>query len=269
MNEFRRKTAKQPWRVRYNPKTALPEAIVGGRTSRYPGAPADAALAFLNDNKELLQVRTEQLRLANSKTFMGVTHLQYEQVYNSIPVEFAYVRVHVNSSGEVTGYQSKFEPIGDVQLTPAYPLAQAENAVLSDLGFAARVTVTRLVLFPDPAADGELKLAWKIRTRAANTANGSWIYYVGASDGGILFRYDDLRYVASGSVKGTVYPISPLPTGSGSWIAPTANVPMRDQYVWVTNTLTSSSRAVTNAAGNYVSTYDGKVFSSLKDPISR
>ena len=185
-SNFKRKTGANAWRVRYSPKTALPEAIIGAKTTGYPGSPEEAALAFLNDNRELLKVDAAQLRQAYSKVFAGVTHIQYDQVYNSIPVEFAYVRVHVNSYGQVTGYQAKFEPEIAVPLTPAYPASYAETTVVSDLNFSANVTANQLVLFPDQAADGALKLAWKVRARAADLSSGVWVYYVGAADGSIL-----------------------------------------------------------------------------------
>lgn len=272
---FKKKTGTNAWRVRYSPKTALPEALIGAKTSGYPGSPETAALAFLNDNREMLRVDTAQLRQAYSKTFMGVTHIQYDQVYNSIPVEFAYVRVHVNSSGQVSGYQSKFEPDIDVLLTPAYPASYAASTVVSDLGFAARVAGNQLVLFPDQASAGAVKLAWKVRARASDISSGVWVYYVGAADGKILFRYNDLRYYncpadggikATGTVSATVYDISPVPTdpnlnGPGSWTAPVSK-PVTNQYIWVGG-YTASTKAVD---GTYCSNTTGKVFASMKGP---
>jgi len=276
---FVKKTGGGAWRVRYSPKTALPEALVGAKTARYPGAPSEAAFAFLNDNKDLLKVDPGQLRPVSSRTFMGVTHLQYDQVYNSVPVEFAYVRVHVNSSGEVTGYQAKFEPGIDVPLTPALPAASAESVVLSALGFSARITGSSLVLFPDPASDGALKLAWKVRARAEGTASGVWVCYVSAADGTLLFRYNDLRYacapgnaVTTGTVNAAIYPISPVPTAvpsdipPDSWVSPVI-APVTNQYVWVTdNKFTPTQATWGDAPGDYCSPAAGKVFASLKGP---
>ena len=276
-NNFAKKTGTAAWRVRYSPKTALPEAIVGAKTRAYSGTPEEAALSFLKDNKDLLKVDIGQLRKAYSKVFMGVTHIQFEQFYNSVPVEFAYVRVHVDPSGKVIGYQSKFEPNINLPLAPSLPSVYAENAVLSDLGLSARVTGRALVLFPDQNADGALKLAWKVRARASNTASGVWVYYVSAKDGKILFRYNDLRYVcspssnASGTVTGAVYPISPLPTGNSkvntdTWIQPVLTTPINNQYVWITSDLKTPASVVSGENGEYCGTSAGKVFASLKGP---
>ena len=107
-NKFAAKFGRA-WRVRYNPRTALPEAITGGRTASYGGTPEQAAKAFFTDNKDLLSVDPSALVLENKKEFAGITHLQYRQYKDGLPVEFSYARVHVNASGEVRGYQGRFE----------------------------------------------------------------------------------------------------------------------------------------------------------------
>ncbi|MBU2574536.1 MAG: hypothetical protein KKH28_10710 [Elusimicrobia bacterium] len=267
--KFVSKTGNSAWRVRYNPKTALPEAVVGGKTRKYPGGPEAAALAFLNDNKNLFKVDVSQLKLALSRTFMGVTHLQYAQLYNSLPVEFAYVRVHVNASGEVTGCQSKFEPDINIAVLPAIAAAAAAGAASADSGFKARAEKPELVIFPDADADGALKLAWKLKVRAADTASGVWIYYVNASNGGILFKYNDLRYAnAAGTVTGTVYEISPWPAGvtedAPYWTKPVSKS-IKDQYVWI-RSYDPATRVTTANDGSYSGAVEGKVFASLKGP---
>ena len=255
------------WKVRYNPRTALPEALTGGRTVRYPGTPEQAATAFFEDNKELLKIDPSALRLAVKKEFMGVTHLQYQQYKDGLPVEFAYARVHVAGNGEVSGFQGKFEPEIAVSAAPGISAEAAVMAAIADLGRQLNVSRTELVVFPDEN-DGALKLAWKIRGRG----NGLWVYYINASDGAVLMKYDDLRYVYNtwGTSTGKVYPVSPLPTYNADsmaltedlWTTP-VTVSMRDQYFWIGG---YSSMTVTNAAGYYNAEKSGKVFSSLKGP---
>ncbi|MBI4801161.1 MAG: hypothetical protein HY796_01440 [Elusimicrobia bacterium] len=277
--KFVSKTGNSPWRVRYSPKTALPEAVVGGKTGKYPGGPQAAALAFLNDNKDLFKVDVSQLKPAFSRTFLGVTHLQYSQFYNSIPVEFAYVRVHVTASGEVTGCQSKFEPDINIAVLPSIPADYAAGIASGDSGFKARAHKPELVIFPDADAGGALKLAWKLKVRAADAASGVWIYYVDASNGGILFKYNDLRYVCSdntkstGTVSGTVYDISPWPVGVSNnapyWTKPVLR-PITDQYVWIGSYLDKTITRPLNATsaeycGDLIGK-TGKAFASLKGP---
>ncbi|HAH31938.1 MAG TPA: hypothetical protein DCL44_06460 [Elusimicrobia bacterium] len=262
------------WRVRYNPRTALPEAIIGGRTLRYSGSPEEAAASFLSDNAALLDVDFAQLRLAYKKDFLGATHLNYQQFYNGIPVEFSYVRLHVDKDGAVSGYQSKYQPDINLSLVPLVSPAYAASAALADMGYPLKVKKTSLVIFPDEA-EGVLKLAWKILSRG----RGAWIYYVDAANGKVLFKYDDLRYamclspynISTGTVTGSVYDISPIATGNSDlnnppmesvW-TPTSIKPISDQYVWVGS---YSSFTVTDTDGQYCSNLNGKVFASLKGP---
>jgi len=118
---FRNFTQKQGagWRIRYSPGTALPEALVGGSTVKYPGTPEQAAAAFFADNGDLLNVDPLALRLVAKKTFMGITHLQYQQYKDGLPVEFSYARVHVMDNGSVVGYQGKFQPGIALNTSPA------------------------------------------------------------------------------------------------------------------------------------------------------
>lgn len=268
---FRKFAAKhgKGWKVRYSPRTALPEAITGGRTGRYPGAPEAVASAFFAENKDLLGVDQPSLRLVTNKEFMGVTHLQYQQYKDGLPVEFSYARVHVSAAGEILGYQGKFEPVTEVNSSPAVSEQAAAAAAAADLGSPLRISKTELVFFPDEVS-GELKLAWKVRGRG----RGLWVYYVDAATGAVLLKYDDLRricnntyYQTLGTSSAAVYAISPVPTGESNidsqyWTQP-VKVSLRDQYVWVGG---YSTYTVTSQYGDYCSSQPGKVFSSFKGP---
>ena len=270
---FRNFSKKQGkgWKVRYNPRTALPEALTGGRTTRYPGTPEQAAASFFEDNKELLKVETSALRLTMKKEFMGITHLQYQQYKDGLPIEFSYARVHISGDGAVSGYQGKFEPEITMNTTPGISGEAAAMIAVSDLGRQIRVSKAELVIYPDEAG-GTLKLAWKIRGRG----RGLWVYYINAMDGSVLLKYDDLRYACTGiwptygTSSAKVYAVSPLPGYAVNnmsitedlW-APLALVPLRDQYFWAGS---YSSMTVTNSAGDYCTNQAGKVFSSLKGP---
>ncbi|HAT73263.1 MAG TPA: hypothetical protein DCS63_10660 [Elusimicrobia bacterium] len=267
---FRNFSSKQGkgWKVRYSPRTALPEALTGGRTARYAGSPEAAAEAFFADNAGLLGVNPLSLRLATKKEFMGVTHLQFQQYQDGLPVEFSYARVHVAADGSVSGYQGKFEPEIALNTVPAVSEEAAAAAASADLGRRLAVSRLELVIFPDEVSGGQ-KLAWKIRGRG----NGLWVYYVDAADGKVLFKYDALHracgLAAHGFSSGTVYAISPIPTDpnsasldSNSW-TPAENLPLQDQYVWVRS---YSSNTVTNQYGEYCTGTAGKAFSSLKGP---
>jgi Zn-dependent metalloprotease len=270
---FRSFTQKQGsgWHIRYSPDTALPEALVGGSTVKYPGTPEQAAAAFFADNGTLLGVDPLTLRLVEEKDFMGITHLEYQQYKDGIPVEFSYARVHVDASGSVVGYQAKFRPAINTNTSPALSEQAAVQAASADLGLPLHVEKSELVIYPDEDS-GALELAWKVRGRAAG---GLWVYYINASSGAVLLKYDDMRrdcsgyWTTHGSYSGTIYAISPIPADQASdslyemfWDAP-STAPLQDQYVWVNN---YSSVTVTDGVGDYCAMQDGRVFSSLQGP---
>jgi hypothetical protein len=261
------------WKVRYNPRTALPESITGGRTTRaYRGAPAAVAAAFLSENSALLGIDPAAIRPALSRSFAGMSHLQYQQYYKGLPVEFSNVRVHITESGRVAGYQSRFEPDLALSVEPSITKEQAVVSAITDAGYQLRISSVALVIYPEEQ-NGGLKLAWKVRGRAPGSI---WVYYVDAVNGAVLFRYDDMRrycggtpYTTMGTSSATVYEISPYFASDNpynqsqdSWVRPVQRS-MSDQYYWVGG---YSTYTATNIYGDYCLNQNGKVFSTFKGP---
>lgn len=265
-------SSRKKWRVRFHPRTGLPESLVFGETIRYSGDPPAAARLFIEENKELLGVDYSKLSLFLKRKMLGVVHLWYKQEENGLPVEFAYVKIHINKEGRVIGYQAKYEP--EIELSP-FPFIDgnsAENKVSADLGGSPSMS-SSLVYYPDEFS-GEVKLAWKTEARGGGKS-GSWIYYTDANTGEILFKYDKIQYAcvspfnqATGTVKGMVYEISPIPKQSFTLgvdtppFEPKTAKNLDKQYVWVGD---YSSHTVVNN-GEYCSQRAGKVFASLKGP---
>ncbi|MBU2530945.1 MAG: PepSY domain-containing protein, partial [Elusimicrobia bacterium] len=266
-NKFNKKHLNS-WKVRYSPRTALPEAIVGGKTLRYSGNSASIAEQFINENSDMLQIDFSKLKFLYSKKFMGIDHLVYEEIYNGIPVEFSYVKLHIKDNGEIIGYQAKYEPLINTSPIPKITTMFARGIISADYGSRPRGSA-KLVYYPDES-DGTIKLVWKIKARGSKNNPGSWIYYIDADNGDILFKYDDLRYICPvasdttiGTVKAMVYEISPLPSGTGYVFLDPVSKNITNQYVWVQD---YSSRTVVNSSGEYCFDKAGKVFATLKGP---
>ncbi len=264
--DFKAKTSSR-WKVRFNPRTALPESLAFGKTSSYTGSPEEIAEKFVKENKNLLSVDFSKLRLVLKRKALGVTHLMYEQFENDIKVEFSYVKLHIDENRQVIGYQSRFEPDIKVPSSPAVPRENAELKVATEVGGYARFESV-LVYYPDEF-EGKVKLAWKVKVRGGNK-KGRWIYYVDAGTGEILFKYDTLMYAcvspfnkATGTVRGMVYEISPIPDGDfDAPYVPQVEKPFENQYIWIGD---YSSHTIVNN-GEYCSKADGKIFSTLKGP---
>ncbi|PIS46723.1 MAG: hypothetical protein COT17_07065 [Elusimicrobia bacterium CG08_land_8_20_14_0_20_51_18] len=273
-NAFNLKNSKnKKWKIRFNSMTGYPESLTGDSTLKYKGTPEEIFFRFLDENAELTGVDKKGLRPSRKKSFLGVTHLNYQQHYKDLPVEFSYVRMHINGSGEISGYQAKHYPDIDLETNPGVNLSFAEAAVRADLGYFT-LNSGELVVFPDPVS-GKYYLAWKIKGRGGSGEKaGLWIYYVDASTGKILFNYDDLRYacvspnnVTTGTVNGMVYDISPIPTGNSDihpdqWLVKKKK-PISDQYVWVGD---YQNKDATDSNGEYCSNINGKVFTAIQGP---
>lgn len=240
------------WNLRFGPLGVGPGAAPAARLSA-----KEAAEAFLRERGPGLGLKPDQLRLALARSIGGAHHLLFEQVVDGVPVEFASVKVHLDESGLLLGYSSDFKAVDGVSPLPQVSEARAAAAVGADLGKAPPAG-GRLVFFPPPAG-GTPRLAWKFRLGGG----GSWVYYVDARDGSLLFRYDDLRYqlscLSSGTVRGMVYDIDPA-RQSGA-----VSRPIRNQRVYV---LDASTYAVTNSSGFFCSQTSGKIFTQLQGPYA-
>ncbi|MBI5244779.1 MAG: hypothetical protein HY922_14010 [Elusimicrobia bacterium] len=220
-------------------------------------AAADVADAFLRKSSALLGLDPSQLRLALARSDGGIHHLLFEQVHGGIPVEFARVKVHVDSDGNVVSAQSVYREAANLSPLPLVGEQAAAATAAADLGRAGPVSPGRLTYYPKRS--GELRLAWKFRLGGPG---GRWVYYVDAWDGALLFRYNELRYCeAEGYMRGEVveYDYDPV-----SHAGPEKSVqPFAHQEVYVGDV---SHHAATDANGHYCSPDPGKIFTQLRGP---
>lgn len=250
------------WRVRYDGRTGLPSALVGGRTSPRPGRPEEAARAFLSSRGNLLGVEAANLALGARTNGRGHHHFLYRQQHRGIPVEFASVKIHVDARGSVIGAASSYEPGLSLTTIPALPADAAVRAAELDARGGKSSGAPELVILPLEST-GRAHLAWKVKLGASGAA---WRYYVDATTGQILFRYNNLRFLCAtgtnGIVEGMVYDIDPNTTPG-----PVARR-FNNQYVY---TGSAASRSVTGqdpdyGQGFFCNVGNGKVAMSLQGP---
>jgi len=234
------------WKATYSPRTGLPDSLLGGHDDRrVPGNIDATARNFLAAHNDVLGVDPTTLSVDRQTHGNGHQHLLYRQKYKGIPVEFAAVKVHLDSAGFVLGVHSTYEPDLSLPTSPSVPAtAAAHSAVLDAGGGVARGTPS-LVVVP-LEADGKSHLAWKLRV---DSLAGSWRYYVDAITGAVLFRYSTQEFFAnppfclsSGVVSGMVYDIDPSQT-PGPVVRP-----FNDEYVYLGS---GASRVVTSTDTTY------------------
>ncbi|GAB4033667.1 MAG: hypothetical protein Fur0012_13530 [Elusimicrobiota bacterium] len=266
------------WQVRFGP-SGYPDVLSGDRTRGYRGTSSEVFSAFVRENSAMLGISLDQLRQEGENSFGGVRHINYRQYYRGLPVEFSSVRAHFNSKGEISLYQARYYRNIDLDIFPSFSSSFAESVVRADLGFF-NMSSSSLVVYPD--TDGSYKLAWKLAGRGGTgSKSGLWIYYVDAHSGRIIFSYDDLRYactspynISTGTVKGYVYDISPIPTGNSDLLEqywqPKILVNLDNHYVWVgsysNRLITGVSNGAAAGTGEYCTNISSRVFSLLQGP---
>ncbi|MBI5203166.1 MAG: hypothetical protein HY925_16365, partial [Elusimicrobia bacterium] len=255
LDQLRKTGAK----IRYSPSGTISSVI--GQIPARGGPPESAALGFLRDYSEALELDPNELALETRKDDAGHTHLLFNQRHHGIPVEFSRVKVHLGPSGDVVALHTSHQVGISAPSIPVLSAAEAAARVSADMGGALAEGGT-LVYLPVPKT-GEVRLAWKLKAGGDRT---SWFYYVDAQDGALLLRYNDLRYIAcpsgsSGSVMAEVYDIDPSSTPLG------APRPMRHQKVWQYSTQ-QSTYAVTLVDGSFCNSGTAaKIVTALQGPF--
>jgi Zn-dependent metalloprotease len=266
---------RQNWKAKYD-FDGFPYLIEGDRTKRYYGDIEEISRSFIIENSKLLGVDITSLKLEKKSEIFGTKHIEYKQYYKDIPVEFSYVRIHSDETGEITQYNAKYFRNINLDITPSITIEQAKNVINSEL-FSANISTWSFVIFPDILNDRYF-LAYKIKTNGDYGAlNGKWVYYIDAKSGNILLRYDERQYSCNlseettGFVKGEVYEISPLPTGQDqgqSYWVPKIIAPIANQYVFAGD---QNHSTTTKNTGEYCIDYDNgnvgaKIFMTLMGP---
>ncbi|MEW5951693.1 MAG: FlgD immunoglobulin-like domain containing protein [Elusimicrobiota bacterium] len=280
LSEFNLKNSVSgSWRVKFEKNGAYPEILAGDKTKVYGLSVQKAFSSFLSENKSFLGILPDDLKKEREISFAGMSHIEYKQYYKGLPVEFSSVKGHFDKEGRLTLYRARYYRDINLDINPSFSSSFAENTVRSDAGNFLK-SKEELVVFPKE--DGNFYLAWKITGRGGKGAQrGLWVYYVDAHSGNILFSYDDTRYactspynVSTGTVKGYVYDISPIPTGTSDlredfW-QPKILANLDNQYVWVGNVnnrvITGVSNGASSGTGEYCSNSNARVFSLLQGP---
>lgn len=219
-------------------------------------ATEDVVRDFLRDHGAELGLRPEELRLEVARTSRGLHHLLFEQIVEGIPVEFARLKTHLTEDGEIIGLQSSIRSTKGLSPVPNITHDAAAETVRQDVG--GLPSGGRLVFYPSPK-DEQLHLSWKFRISGPG---GSWVYYVDARTGELLFRYNDLRFQVcptSGTVTGEVFDLDPN-TAPGVVARP---IPHQKVYV-----VDASTFVTTNSSGFFCSGTAGKIITSLQGPYA-
>lgn len=242
-----------------------PAALSAGRAA--PSSAHQAADAFLAEKGAELGLDPAGLVFERESDAGAHRHAMYRQTYKGLPVEFAKVKIHFDSSWGVTGIDSDFDSSIDLDPAPRLAAGQARAAALADAGAGARAVEEKLVVLQDPAKRRAARLTWRVRVAAGYAR---WVYYIDARDGGVAFRYDEMRRLGpcafDGTVKGWVYKLDPQITPLSLEDFEHERVFVGDGTQWSETQLDTVGSGLNRGAGYYCAQAIGKIFTQLQGP---
>jgi len=255
------------WNVSIDRDSNLPRRITGSsiELSGVSERAEPDVRKFILDNSQIFGLNSAELELVKEDhdcsldgKGSGISNVVYRQLYRGVPVYSSRIGVTVNNGKLVVVDSSYFPDIkapteasinetqalsaagSDLGIDIALPVVPSNSVSLEELsgrGLSGTVSEKKagkaeqvsLVIYPVENGDSyEYHLAYKIELAPLRDPLSSWVYFVDANDGQILYRYDRMiSLTINGNVTGTVYPECPADTP--------VNVPFRNQTVFTFN----------------------------------
>jgi M6 family metalloprotease-like protein len=112
VQDFHQKFGRD-WIVKLSADGQRIESILGRGTQSYRGKPAEAALQFLRENARFFGLKEDlsDLNKVSEKTTLGGGNVEFQQVYNGLPIENARVQVNLNREGRIIQIVNSYMPI--------------------------------------------------------------------------------------------------------------------------------------------------------------
>lgn len=207
-------TYQDQWQIRWDENAGVPASLFGYRVTRYRGAPAQAALAFLGAEKAMFGIEDAErnLRLARNTSEFGGAQVLYEQVYEGVPVLYSGYLVAFDDTGAIVFISGDYYP--DLAVD-TYPTLQPEAAVTimsSDLSEFAEVTSQpKLVIYVDQDKETlGYHLAYDAQIQVEEPLQ-AWEYIIDAHSGEVLRKVSLLADIDG---SGKVYKVHPNYAGT-------------------------------------------------------
>ncbi len=170
----------------------------GFRADPGPGAPAEAALHFLDDVGPALGIDPGAVTWTHRRTAIwhGRTLVRFQQAHRGVPVLGGSAVVKLDRGGQVTLVDASVHTGLELATGPAVTPESAIAAALTALRRPAGVRATAALAVQPDGAGGTL--VYRVQLSSAAT-RGSWMVTVGAHDGDVR-EVTDLRREAQGYV---------------------------------------------------------------------
>lgn len=253
------------WNISIDPDSNLPRRIAGSsiELSEVSEKAEPEVRKFILENNRIFGLDSTELKLVKEEhdaplggKGSGISNIVYHQLYRGIPVYSSKIGATVND-GKLVAVDSSYFPDIKAPTEASIDEIQALSAISIDLGINVSLSATplnsisredlsgswssentseektakaeqvSLVIYPvENEGNYEYHLAYKIELAPLRDPMSSWVYFVDANDGQILYRYDRMiSFDICGNVTGTVYPECPADTP--------ITVPFRNQTVFM------------------------------------
>ena len=173
------------------------------------------------------------LKFTNKSYDHDTYHIKYQQVYQKIPVLYAYISIHLNSEFKIVmiknNYRLFIEMDTEAILNAGLPKEKAIEIAQEYLNAETRLkrdSVADVVIIPK---DDQFYLTWEVIVALKNPPEGHHIY-VDVRNGDIIKKMDIFRKKSTG--KGNVFIPNPVVALKNLNITPESNIP-EDAYIKV------------------------------------
>lgn len=238
------------WMVKLSSDGQRIESILGKGTQPYKGKPADAASQFLRENARLFGLKEDlsDLKVLVAKSTLGGGNVEFQQVYNGLPIENARLQVNLTKDGRVVQISNSYTSTQGAVDQPVLSKEQAtESAINEFLRQAAQPdsylnNQQRRYVSPVPRAQLQLKEAPQVNdsffVQAGRPVRAYKILISATSPYGIMEFVID---ATSGAILLSRNYVHSFVDGTGQVFIPNPINTLND------NTLTTASATLPNA----------------------
>jgi len=168
-----------------------PKEIWGFRTRPHRGAPHVVAENFIGNNAKLLGTVGVRLRRARQIESLGAHHVIFQQRLHSLPIQRAYVTVHMAKDGSIYLVKNRVVPRKFLKPAAEFAISMAtarQRALHSVRARLTRVVSSEQLWFPIKSI---LRPAYRVRIQKRKP-RGDWVVFVDGETGRILRKFDNL-----------------------------------------------------------------------------
>jgi hypothetical protein len=201
--------------VRWNNKTEVPTKVFGSGIILTKGFIDEAktinlAWQFINQNRNILKIKTNDLRLQNVTNDHENFYLQFSQIHENIPVFGGSFCMTIRKSGELVSFGGSIFPDIIISTKPQIALPEAINKIKIEKKDSLDLEESSFVILPIENEIGYVyRLSWKITVWINKTCDKR-IVLIDATDGSILKDYSIMKkgsWTINGNIKGKIHEV--------------------------------------------------------------